>query len=33
MSETDRPPLLRVTNLVKHYRSGGLFARPGPPVR
>jgi len=26
-------PLLRVADLVKHYESGGLFARPGPPVR
>src|SRR6266542_7087875 len=26
-------PLLRVTDLVKHYAAGGLFARPGPPVR
>ena len=26
-------PLLRVTDLVKHYRAGGLFARPAPPVR
>jgi oligopeptide/dipeptide ABC transporter ATP-binding protein len=25
--------LLRVTDLVKHYRAGGLFARPAPPVR
>ena len=33
MSETERTPLLRVSDLVKHYRSGGLFARPGPAVR
>jgi len=26
-------PLLRIADLVKHYESGGLFARPGPPVR
>ncbi len=26
-------PLLRVSDLVKHYAAGGLFARPGPPVR
>ena len=26
-------PLLLVTDLVKYYRSGGVFARPGPPVR
>jgi peptide/nickel transport system ATP-binding protein len=26
-------PLLQVTDLVKHYRAGGLFARPAPPVR
>jgi oligopeptide/dipeptide ABC transporter ATP-binding protein len=26
-------PLLQVSDLVKHYESGGLFARPGPPVR
>ncbi len=26
-------PLLRVVDLVKHYASGGLFARKGPPVR
>jgi len=33
MNETERAPLLQVNDLVKHYRSGGLFARPGPPVR
>jgi oligopeptide/dipeptide ABC transporter ATP-binding protein len=33
MSETERTPLLRVSDLVKHYRSGGLFARPGPAIR
>jgi oligopeptide/dipeptide ABC transporter ATP-binding protein len=32
-SEKDGGPLLRVTDLVKYYRSGGVFARPGPPVR
>jgi len=26
-------PLLTVTELVKHYAAGGLFSRPGPPVR
>jgi peptide/nickel transport system ATP-binding protein len=26
-------PLLRVTDLVKHYTTGGLFAPGGPPVR
>jgi len=26
-------PLLTVTDLVKHYAAGGLFSRPGPPVR
>jgi oligopeptide/dipeptide ABC transporter ATP-binding protein len=26
-------PLLQVTDLVKHYTAGGLFARPDPPVR
>ncbi len=26
-------PLLRVTDLVKHYRAGGLFAGKAPPVR
>src|SRR5262245_45429678 len=26
-------PLLGVTDLVKYYTTGGLFAQPGPPVR
>ena len=30
---SDGEPLLRVTDLVKYYRGGGLFARPAPPVR
>jgi oligopeptide/dipeptide ABC transporter ATP-binding protein len=30
---SDGEPLLRVTDLVKYYRAGGLFARPAPPVR
>ena len=31
--ERDGGPLLQVADLVKHYQSGGVFARPGPPVR
>jgi len=31
--ERDGAPLLSVAGLVKHYQSGALFARRGPPVR
>jgi oligopeptide/dipeptide ABC transporter ATP-binding protein len=33
VSSAESPPLLRVQDLVKHYRSAGLFRTSAPPVR